>query len=87
MKSTSDPSRPPRRRRRYGPAAAACAILLLSTAPGQGVAGRASVAKGYDLQVGQPFPDIRLPSLADGRPLSIRDLRGKKTLLMIFASW
>ena len=37
-------------------------------------------------QVGQPFPDLPLPSL-DGRPASIADLRGKKLILHVFASW
>jgi len=52
-----------------------CLMMLISSAGGQG------------LHVGQPFPDIRLPSLANGRPLSISHFRGKKVLLMIFASW
>ena len=37
-------------------------------------------------QVGQPFPNILLPSL-DGRPMSIADFRGHKLILHIFASW
>lgn len=39
------------------------------------------------LEVGQPFPDIVLPNLADGRPGSIGQFRGRKLLLHIFASW
>jgi hypothetical protein len=39
------------------------------------------------LREGQPFPDLLLPSLADGRPTSIAAFRGKKVILHIFASW
>lgn len=38
-------------------------------------------------QVGQPFPDLTLPALDDGRPASIRDYRGQKVVLHVFASW
>ena len=38
-------------------------------------------------QVGQPFPDLTLPALQDGRPASIRDYRGQKVILHVFASW
>ncbi len=39
------------------------------------------------LEVGQLFPAIALPSLKDGRPVSIADFRGKKVVLQVFASW
>ena len=38
-------------------------------------------------QVGEKFPDIVLPALEDGRPLSLTDFRGEKIILHIFASW
>ena len=38
-------------------------------------------------QVGHPFPDLTLPALQDGRPASIRDYRGQKVILHVFASW
>ena len=38
-------------------------------------------------EVGQPFPDITLPALDDGRPLTVSHFRGKKLVLQIFASW
>ena len=38
-------------------------------------------------QVGQPFPDLTLPALQDGRPASIRDYHGQKVILHVFASW
>ena len=36
---------------------------------------------------GQPHPDFILPSIEDGKPIQLSDLRGKKVLLMHFASW
>ena len=39
------------------------------------------------LEVGQPFPDLLLPALDDGRPRSIRDYRGERVVLHVFASW
>ena len=38
-------------------------------------------------EVGTAFPDIALPSLDDGRPMSIHDFRGQKVMLHVFASW
>jgi hypothetical protein len=38
-------------------------------------------------QPGEAYPTTVLPSLADGRPLSIASFRGKKVLLLQFASW
>lgn len=39
------------------------------------------------IAVGSYFPDLLLPSLADGTPTSVKKYRGKKVLLHIFASW
>jgi hypothetical protein len=39
------------------------------------------------VEVGQPVPDIVLPSLQDGRPAALAQFRGKKVLLHVFASW
>ena len=39
-----------------------------------------------DLEVGQPFPEIVLPSL-DGEPMSMASFRGQKVALHVFASW
>ena len=38
-------------------------------------------------EVGQTFPNLVLPSLEDGRPLSLAQFRGQKLILHIFASW
>ena len=41
--------------------------------------------KGFE--VGTRFPDLSLPSVEDGRPLSLASFRGQKVLLHVFASW
>jgi hypothetical protein len=38
-------------------------------------------------EVGNAFPTLYLPSLADGKPQSIADYRGEKVILHVFASW
>jgi hypothetical protein len=39
------------------------------------------------LQVGTPFPTLFLPSLSDGSPMSMKDFRGRKLVVHIWASW
>jgi hypothetical protein len=39
------------------------------------------------IRVGEPFPDLFLPALEDGRPRSIQEFRGRKLALHVFASW
>lgn len=39
------------------------------------------------IEVGKPFPDLVFPSLEDRAPRRIRDFRGKRVLLHVFASW
>ena len=46
-----------------------------------------SSLQSIGFQVGEPFPDIILPTLEDGSPGSIAQFRGQKILLHIFASW
>jgi hypothetical protein len=58
---------------------APCILTLALAAP--------AFAGSNDLVVGQPFPRIALPSLDDGRPVSIGDFRGRKLVLHVFASW
>jgi hypothetical protein len=36
---------------------------------------------------GQKFPEVVLPSMTDGQPMSVTQFRGKKVILHIFASW
>ena len=44
-------------------------------------------ASAYKLEVGQPSPNLVLPSLEDGNPLSLAKFRGQKVILHIWASW
>ena len=39
------------------------------------------------IEEGLAFPDLTLPAIADGRPRSIADFRGRKVVLHVFASW
>jgi hypothetical protein len=57
------------------------AIALLGAPP------LSANATEVPVRVGEPFPSLVLPSLADGSPLSIEQFRGRKVLLHQFASW
>ena len=47
----------------------------------------AAHAEGYAPQVGRSHPDLVLPSLTDRTPVSLSQFRGRKVLLIHFASW
>ena len=49
--------------------------------------GLVSQVAAAKMEVGQPFPLLRLPSLDDGRPMSVADFRGSKLVLHLWASW
>ncbi len=40
----------------------------------------------WEPRVGEPFPDLALPTL-EGSTKSISDFRGQKVILHVFASW
>ena len=44
-------------------------------------------AGGYEPKVGVRHPDFTLPRIDDRTPVSLSDFRGKKVLLIHFASW
>ena len=44
-------------------------------------------AAPYEPKVGQRHPDFTLPNIATGEPVSLSDFRGRKVLLIHFASW
>ncbi len=58
---------------------ATCGMLL-------GSPSRASAAP-YAPKVGQRHPDFTLPTIGDRAPVSLSNFRGKKVLLIQFASW
>jgi hypothetical protein len=46
-----------------------------------------SNADGYSPRVGQVHPDFILPNIMDREPVSLSQYRGRKVLLVHFASW
>lgn len=44
-------------------------------------------AGSYNPQPGQVHPDFVLPRIDTGEPVRLADLRGRRVLLMHFASW
>ena len=69
------------------PRALALAVPLLLCAVPLRVASAQNSLPNTGFDVGEPFPTTSLPSLEDGRPMSIADFRGQKVILHIFASW
>ena len=57
--------------------------LALGSAAVLSPAGAASTG----LEVGDRFPELVLPSLDDGRQLSVASFRGRKLVLHVWASW
>jgi hypothetical protein len=41
----------------------------------------------YHAEIGQRHGDFTLPDIRTGKPVSLSDFRGKKVLLIHFASW
>lgn len=60
-------------------------LVLVVAATMAVYAGGSEVTVGTEM--GQLYPDYPLPSLYDGKPISISDFRGKKIILHQFASW
>ena len=58
---------------------AACGMILGST--------WCASAASYAPKVGEKHPDFTLPKINDGAPVSLSNFRGKKVLLIQFASW
>ena len=56
-----------------------CGMILGSTS-------RDSAAS-YAPKVGEKHPDFTLPAIGDRTPTSLSNFRGKKVLLIQFASW
>ncbi|MEE8452089.1 MAG: hypothetical protein V3R99_09250 [Thermoguttaceae bacterium] len=60
---------------------------LIAVVCGVGLAAAIASADGYRPQIGRLHPDFTLPKLADGSPVSLSQFRGRKVLLIHFASW
>lgn len=60
-------------------------VALAASVPAESYSQPDSVTIGRE--VGQAFSQIVLPRLDGKRPMAISDLRGKKVILIEFASW
>ena len=65
--------------RKLALALATCGMILGSTF--------AASAASYAPKVGERHPDFTLPTIGDRTPVSLSNFRGKKVLLIQFASW
>ena len=63
------------------------ALALLMLFAFSGMIATAEAQRPYRPVVGEKHPDFTLPNTADGQPVSLADYRGKKALLVHFASW
>ena len=61
-------------------------LLMLTWGSLSFLAG-SSHAAGYSPHVGRLHPDFTLPGIADSEPVSLLQFRGRKVLLIHFASW
>jgi hypothetical protein len=63
--------------------------LILTAAISAGIALSDMHAQGDDYRprVNQPHADFTLPSVVDGSPVALSHFRGRKVLLIHFASW
>jgi peroxiredoxin len=58
-------------------------LTLFANLAGHGAAW----GQSYAPQVGQRHPDFVLPTITDRKPVALSQFRGKKVLLIQFASW
>ena len=56
-----------------------CGYLCLPMVPCRG--------ESYSPCAGRPHPDFTLPNIADRKPVSLSQFRGRKVLLIHLASW
>jgi hypothetical protein len=62
-------------------------FTMLLAMTGGALPGRAPGGPRIGRRVGEIHPQIVLPSLDGRRPVALSSLRGKKVLLVQFASW
>ena len=66
---------------------AATFLGRLCCAPALAADAQIDAVAAYPPLPGRPHPAFVLPSIADGKPISLAQFRGKKVLLIHFASW
>jgi hypothetical protein len=62
---------------------ALAALTCLASVMGTGLTSSGD----YRPKVGEPHPDFVLPHIDTGQPVALSQLRGKKVILIHFASW
>ncbi len=63
-------------------------IIITLTAAAALASGAAAQSPTGIIEIGRPFPTLELPRLSDGELTGMDSLlQGKKTVLVIFASW
>jgi hypothetical protein len=60
----------------------ACVLIIIHVAVSQHVFGA-----DYRPQIGEPHNDFVLPRIDTREPIALSEFRGKKVLLIHFASW
>jgi hypothetical protein len=71
----------------YISAALVAAVHAFNSSDANGQSAALPKAATYKPVVGQPHPDFILPSIEDRSAVRLSDFRGKKVLLVHFASW
>ncbi len=62
-------------------------VIMPARTAAQTLTSPGAASQPFRPVVGEAFPDLVLPSLEDGRPVSLAEFRGKKVILHVFASW
>jgi hypothetical protein len=70
-----------------GMRASSTLLFLLSWALATSVDLTVGNAQSYSPQIGHRHPDLTLPQIGDRKAVSLASFRGKKVLLIHFASW
>jgi len=70
-----------------GPVPARAVLAALALAAGLALAGVARAGGLGRLAEGERIPEIVLPGADDGSPVALTGFIGRRTLLIVFASW
>ena len=62
-------------------------VTSLLTVVGGSALPATLLAAELPFRVGEPATGLKLPSIEDGRDMSISDFRGRKLMLHVWASW
>lgn len=62
-------------------------LLILAIVCSSGIAQADGPAPGSEPVEGQPYPELRLPTIDGKRTIDLRSYRGTKLVLIEFASW